>query len=487
MKKWISILCIVLLLCSAMTMAVSAAAGTAEEPVIFSGLNFNMIKIPAGATHYASFTDASGAAKRHININSTTDIEAGFVVTYGNIAANSDENGFCNIVAGPNSNGTYLLAITNNSTSQATFFVNFYEVSPYEISDTWLYDGENAVTALNADTTLFVFEPAETGIYEVLVDKEGAVLSSWNGSIFFVTGKATESTDGRLEIACSALGQSLLIGLGNVSSANITITKIGEYDAPVSVDYVEYVNKHTPISGFKLPDGEMIAVDITVPQTVVLGADGYYHFGSANGPILYVDMTGVTYADLYECYYPSAAEPADRLRGTYKDADGNTCGYDFITAMKAYADALDSNGYYYLTEDLANYLQMYGKDQGWFNPNYSPFEIIKEGNFVEESAWLLTACYAEAGDEPIIPDEPSEPETPDEPSEPVEPGEPDTPVTPDEPSEPSDPEDPSEPDVPADDNDEPESPATGDVVSFGAIATLLVSAIGTLTFSKKRK
>ena len=108
MKKWISILCIVLLLCSAMTLAVSAAAGTAEDPVIFSGLNFNMIKVPAGATHYASFTDASGAAKRHININSTTDIEAGYAVTYGNIVETSDENGYCNLVAAADANGMIL-------------------------------------------------------------------------------------------------------------------------------------------------------------------------------------------------------------------------------------------------------------------------------------------------------------------------------------------------------------------------------------------
>ena len=67
MKKWISILCIALLLCSAMTMAVSAAAGTAEDPVVCTGLNFNMVKIPAGSTYYVSFTDTSGAAKRHIN------------------------------------------------------------------------------------------------------------------------------------------------------------------------------------------------------------------------------------------------------------------------------------------------------------------------------------------------------------------------------------------------------------------------------------
>ena len=85
---------------------------------------------------------------------------------------------------------------------------------------------------------------------------------------------------------------------------------------------------------------------------------------------------------------------------------------------------------------------------------------------------------------------PSEPETPDEPSEPSEPTEPSEPETPEEPSEPSEPTEPSEPetpDEPTEDDEETESPATGDMASFGAIAALMASAVGTLTFSKKRK
>lgn len=463
MKKLISILCITLLLCSALAMTVSAAGtGTIEDPVVCNSVDLNMVKIPAGKTYYVSFTDAAAAAKRQISINSTTDKEAGYSVTYGSTIENSDANGYCNLIATPDATFTYPLSITNNSAKQATFFINFYEISPYEISETPLYPGENAVTTLNAEFTLFAFAPEETANYEVTVDNAAANLSHWNGSIFYVTGLAQEAVDGKLTITCNSVGQTLLIGLKGVDAANITITKVDDYVPPASVEYVTYVNKHTPSKDFTLPDGELIQVDITTAQTVVLGADGIYRYGSANGPIVVVDMTGVVYADLYECYYPSAAEPADRLRGTYVDADGKTCGYDFVTAMKDYADALDANGFYYLTEDLANYLQMYGKDQGWYLPEYSPFEVIKADAFNADSAWLVSAYYipSTAGSEPIIPDEPDTPDSPDI---------------------------PDEPDAPADDNEEPESPATGDVTSFGALAALLISAVGTLTFSKKRK
>lgn len=462
MKKWISILCISLLLCSALTLAVSAAAGTPDDPVVCTGLNFNMVKVPAGETYYILFTDTTAAAKRQISVNSTTDKTAGYVVAYGEMIQNSDENGYCNMVAAPDANGTYLLSITNNSQKQATFFVNFYDVSPYEISDTPLYDGENAVTTLMTDTTLFSFEPMETGVYEVTVDKTNAVLSHWNGSVFYVTGLAQEAVDGKLEVVCASVGQSLLIGLSGVDAANITVTRVDDYTPPTSIEYVEYVNQYSPNkNNFKLPEDELTEVDITVAHTVVLGADGIYRYGSVDGPILYVDLTGVPFADLYECYYPSSGgDAADRMRGTYVDADGVTRGYEFLTSMRQYADSLDGEGFYYLTVDVANYLTMFGKDQGWYKSDYSPFEEIQNGEFIEESAWLVTSYYVPNGSS-----------TPIEPTDPVTPNEPTT---------------PSEPDTPVSGDNEPESPATGDVTSFGALAALLLSSAGALTFCKKR-
>lgn len=461
MKKVISILCVLLLLCSTVALAVSAApAGTLEDPVVFTSADLNMVKIPKGKTYYISYTDTTAAEKREIQISAAAT--ATYTVTYGDVVAENDENGFCNIVATPDENNTYLFTITNNGTKQLTVYISFVEVVPYQMSDIILYDGENAVTTTEAETTLYSFEPAETGVYEIVVDAENVVLSHWNGSANYVTGLAEETTEGKLEITCSAVGQSLLLGLSGTDAANITITKIAEYEAPISVDYVTYTNKHIPAKGFEMPDAEFTAVDITVAQTVVLGDDGIYRYGSANGPVLYVDMTGVQYADLYECFYPSSGgETATRLHGTYVDADGNTCGYDFLSAMRAYADALDAEGYYYLTEDLANYLRMYGKDQGWFNAEYSPFEIIRSGEFNEESAWLISACYdpTAGGVDPVIPEQPENPE---------------------------DSEDPSQPDAPIGGDNDPESPATGDVSAFGAVAALLLSSVGALTLSKKR-
>lgn len=266
----------------------------------------------------------------------------------------------------------------------------------YQISSVQLAMGENAVTTLtDAATTLYVFAPQNVGAFAVTADDPAAVLSYWHGSKFYVTGLAQEAMDGVLTVECSSAGQSILIGLSGVASATITITELEGYVPPEVVVFEDYVNVHTLVSDFAMPAEELTRVNIMKPQTVVADADGIYHLGSADGPILYVNMCAATYADLYACYHPTSGTGALYMHGRYEDEEGNTRGYEFLEAMRPYAEALDADGYYYLTVDLAIYLQTYGANQGWFTRENSPFSLIKTGRFIAESAWLVNAYYVE--------------------------------------------------------------------------------------------
>lgn len=263
----------------------------------------------------------------------------------------------------------------------------------YTVSSAKLSVGENPITAESAKVTLYAFVPPEVGAYTVTVEDGLAVLSYWHGSPYYVAGLAEEATDGELSVTCSAVGQSFLIGLTGVDAAVITITAQEGYVPPVAVVYEPYVNVHTPVADFAMPDAECTRVDITQPQTVVADADGVYHLGAADGPVLYVNMRAAVYADLYTCYHPNGGAGALYMRGTYLDGEGHKQGYEFLEAMRPYAEALDADGYYYLTVDLAAYIQMYGQNQGWFQTDASPFTAIKQGKFTEESAWLVNAYY----------------------------------------------------------------------------------------------
>lgn len=266
----------------------------------------------------------------------------------------------------------------------------------YRVSSTALILGDTRVTVLkDVDVTLYVFQPDEVGAFQVSVTDPDAVLSRWNGTKFYVTGMAGEATDGVLQIECTSVGQPFLIGLSGVDSATVTITEQTGYVPPEAVVYEPYENVHTPIADFSMPAETLTRVNIMKSQTVVADADGIYHLGAVDGPILYVNMCAAYYADLYACYHPISGSGALYMRGTYLDETGKKCGYEFLEAMRPYAEALDADGYYYLTVDLGVYLQTYGQNQGWFRKESSPFSTIKQGKFIQESAWLVNAYYVE--------------------------------------------------------------------------------------------
>lgn len=264
----------------------------------------------------------------------------------------------------------------------------------YQVSSTALYVGDNTVTTeASGTTTLYVFKPADTGVFLVSVEDSAVTLTYWHGSKFYVTGLAQIAADGCLTLECSSAGQSFLIGLSGVETATVTITEQEGYVPPEAVVFEPYINVHTPVSDFALPDGELTRVDITKPQTVVADAQGIYHLGAEDGPVLYVNMCAAVYADLYACYHPTSGTGALYMHGSYVDEEGKKRGYEFLEAMRPYAEALDGDGYYYLTVDLAVYIQIYGQNQGWFRKDASPFTLIKQGKFIEESAWLVNVYY----------------------------------------------------------------------------------------------
>ena len=255
----------------------------------------------------------------------------------------------------------------------------------YTLSATALTVGDNAVTAEGEQTTLYLFKPTRVGYYRVTVDDPDATVNFWYGSAQYVSCPA-DIPDGDLIVTCTAVGQRLLIGLSGVTRATITITAESGYVAPPTVVYETYRNKHSVSRWFRMTDEPLTAVDITKPQTVVADSKGIYHLGSVDGPTLYIDLQASVWTDLYKWYYPDDVEgeewpPVDTLRGRREEKNGKIYVYDFVEAMADYADALD-DGYYYLTVDIADFLQMFGRDQGWFIPRYSPFTPIQQGEFI---------------------------------------------------------------------------------------------------------
>ena len=271
------------------------------------------------------------------------------------------------------------------------------DVEEYLISDTKLALGENALSMeANAENTLFEFEPEETGVYSFTAPT-GRLIGDWNTATFPFDKTGSGKTN-VVEWECTSVGQSVLIGIAGSEDVVLNVEKKGNAGSQETVEYVDYVNKHTPDSSNHLVLGEgeeLVPVDISVPQTAVLGSDGFYHLGTADGPILYMDLIGAG-VDMAGFYY--SGMPAIHLRGQLFDADGNRiAAYNFLNSFKAYIDDSDDNGIYPMTEDLAIFMKAYGGVNGWFNPMFSPFAAVQDGCDAD-SAWLVACSYVPSGE-----------------------------------------------------------------------------------------
>lgn len=275
----------------------------------------------------------------------------------------------------------------------------------YAISDTMLGLGENALSMVDtAITTIFEFCPDETGIYKFTVGDSTALVGYWGAGAFFVQDM-TENKTNSVEQKLNAVGQSIMVGVSGIEGDfTMEIVKLGDVEDQVQIEYAPYANVHTPADKYLVDIGDddvLNNVDITKKFNVVKDSNGFYHLGSVNGPLLYVNLITESF-DLTNAYYSGYGALA--MRGKYTDAAGVTHYYDFLEAMRAYAAVLYNsdyeNGLYPLTEDLMLYIKAYGAYQGWYEPNTSPFEAI-QGDHNADSAWLVSCYYF--GDE-YIPD-----------------------------------------------------------------------------------
>lgn len=302
----------------------------------------------------------------------------------------------------------------------------------YIVSDTILDLGENYLTmADNAITTIFEFRPSENGIYTFTVSDSAALIGYWGATSGYVADYTENKTNvlvytmdkgvwkliepmddwGNVivdecyeEWACP----SIMVGISGIEGEfTLTIEKTGDAEKEEEIVYDEYINVHFP-SEDNLVDttGEQVNnVDITKPQTVVKDENGFYHLGSVDGPMLYVNLISDGF-DITGPYYSGMG--AITLRGQYIDDEGNVYNYDFLSAMRAYANVAymceNEDVLYPLTEDLMIFWKAYGTYQGWFNADMSSFEAI-DGTQNADSAWLVSCVYL--GD-PIVDETPDE-------------------------------------------------------------------------------
>ncbi len=265
--------------------------------------------------------------------------------------------------------------------------------------------GGTYVTLQKDVATYFSFSPTKQGVYRITVTDPDAVLRYW-GSVnypFDVSGQLEDYTKHSFTISVNtnALGQNHAIGIYGTEDSLIIITREG--DAVEDIPYTEYVATKAPVAQTLASGLNFTRFDLTKPTNtynLVLNTnDGFYHLGSADGPVVYVQLTydandqGAPYITLYDMV-GGVGNTGTALRCHYTDGAGNEVREDYTTCMLEYGACADQTyGVYPLTEDLKYMIQMGGQHQGWWDANNVKGNLLFTSGENLEIGWMFALCY----------------------------------------------------------------------------------------------
>ncbi len=137
-----------------------------------------------------------------------------------------------------------------------------------------------------------------------------------------------------------------------------------------------------------LTAGTLTNLDLkSADLTVVLASDGYYHLGTADGPMVFVRLTSDS---PYVEDFVKMCE-TDHLRCYFYDDNGTFLrkeGYNSL--FEAYGEVANADGVVPLNEQLAYTIQNVGRHMGWWNYEQNS-DIFGDEVFPESIAWLF-AC-----------------------------------------------------------------------------------------------
>ncbi len=259
----------------------------------------------------------------------------------------------------------------------------------------------NAKNMVAGDYTFFVYTPTESGIFKISTDKSAAKLSYWGGSVDYyynITSDEFYNSSGNylnIEVMDGSVpGAVIIFAVKGSAECCINIERTGDASKPI--ERVEYGTNVT-VKDFTYTGSTAFTyfdIKATSAPTLVLGSDGYYHKGSATGPIVYVNM-----------HYTKYHSFTDRF-GITTNAGGaalvkyfDTYYEDYTALMKKYAENRDeATNMYPLTKEMKYILESSNEHYRWGeyeSENYLFYNGTQKITGVNaDIAWMFACCYA---------------------------------------------------------------------------------------------
>ena len=279
-------------------------------------------------------------------------------------------------------------------------------------------EGSTQVTLPANKYVFFIFAPQNAGIYAVTHNSGSKLKLSYHGSTFYVQGHdlsadsaevSTYENGLAVDVYASNLGADYVFAVKAKSKTTfvLNIQNIGDpgnrvEDEPWTpyLEDAEMVDKQLNMT----PEGTYTAIDLTdlSVKAVYNETDGFYHLGTADGPIIYIDLTS-------DSKFVASIQAICSLQrmGTYiYDINGN------LVEKRSYNELFRQYGLFTETEDgdspvegpvrvpltqkLVEAVQSFGDKNGWWDTTADSniFKIVLLGApYNQEYAWLLYCGY----------------------------------------------------------------------------------------------
>lgn len=262
--------------------------------------------------------------------------------------------------------------------------------------------GSTYLTVKASERNYFMFEPTAAGTYKFYVNNNDVKVGYYGSPYYVQAESAIDVIDNSvtLSISESALGGSYVFGLdGADSDVNLIFSAVRTGDPTITISdmpWTEYKTTHTPVPyTLNLGGKSLKYVDIkgkTEDAKVVYSdADGYYHFGTANGPVVLMHLgKKAPYVSLQTVIEGDGLGGGAPIREYFFDANGDFLKKeDYTDILRKYFENMDANaGVYPLTKDL-EYIIKNGC-HGWWEKD-DPDYIFTDCN--PEIGWMFALCY----------------------------------------------------------------------------------------------
>ena len=261
-------------------------------------------------------------------------------------------------------------------------------------------EGSTYVSFNTGDYTYVIFTPTRPGMYEFGCESEYEVSLTYHGAPINVFENALMDTiDGKVSFAITAgsvgstpdtTAQFVFRLNGNGSGCMFTATRTGDvpkspYDEPWTVPTAP-AEALKPYEG--ITDGTLTDLDVTNPTlTVVMGEDGYYHYGAADGPVVFLRISS---ANPYMADFETICE-STRICAYLFNEDGSfdkRISYNELVAE--YLTVANEDGVVPLNQQLADMVKTAGDYMGWWNFS-DDLDIFGDKIVDPAIAWLF-AC-----------------------------------------------------------------------------------------------